>query len=60
MQATLDDSEKNGFTYGINPDSRHILLKGWRDQLAAMQKDVPKAAAKPGGPTGDAKPAPSR
>jgi hypothetical protein len=45
MASALDESEKAGFTYGINPDSRHILLKGWRDQLAAAQKDVPAPPA---------------
>jgi hypothetical protein len=66
MSKTLDDSETAGFTYGINPDSRHILLKGWRDQLQAMQKDVPKPPARPGSPgspgsngsPADSKPAP--
>jgi len=41
METTLDDSEKAGFTYGINPESRQLLLKGWREQLAGAQKDVP-------------------
>lgn len=45
MARTLDESETAGFTYGINPDSRHILLAGWRKQLAAAQKDVPAAPA---------------
>ena len=45
MAATLDDSETKGFTFGINPDSRHVLLKGWRDQLASAQKDVPAPKA---------------
>jgi hypothetical protein len=43
MSQTLDDSEQAGFTFGINPDSRKILLKGWRDELAAAQKNVPSA-----------------
>ncbi len=47
MQTVLDDSENQGFTYGINPNSRHVLLKGWRDQLAAAQKDVPAPEAAP-------------
>lgn len=64
MASTLDESEKAGFTYGINPDSRHILLKGWRDQLAAAQKDLPAAPSAPATPSktpapvkSDAKPA---
>jgi hypothetical protein len=56
MAAALDESEKAGFTYGLNPDSRHILLRGWRDQLATMQKDVPQADAPPPAPA-PAKPA---
>lgn len=59
MAQTLDDSEQAGFTFGINPDSRHILLKGWRDELAAAQKNVPvMPAAKPASTNaGDTKPA---
>jgi hypothetical protein len=41
METTLDESEKAGFTYGINPESRQVLLKGWREQLSGVQKDVP-------------------
>jgi uncharacterized coiled-coil protein SlyX len=44
MAGTLDASEEAGFTYGINPDSRHVLLAGWREQLASAQTDVPTAA----------------
>lgn len=47
MAAVLDESEKAGFTYGINPDSRHVLLRGWREQLAGAQKDVPQVEAPP-------------
>ncbi|HTF87484.1 MAG TPA: hypothetical protein VK843_03670 [Planctomycetota bacterium] len=38
----LDDSEQKGFTFGINPDSRVVLLGGWRSYLAGVQKDAPK------------------
>lgn len=41
MLGTLDESEKAGFTFGINPESRIVLLRGWRDALAAAQRDVP-------------------
>jgi hypothetical protein len=61
MAAVLDESEKAGFTYGLNPDSRHILLKGWREQLATVQKDVPVAevpVAPPVPAKTSAKPAP--
>ncbi len=49
MQATLDESEKSGFTFGINPESRHALLRGWRSQLEAAgseAKATPKVVAK--------------
>jgi hypothetical protein len=42
MARTLDESEQAGFTYGVNPESRSILLRGWRDQLASWQKNLPK------------------
>jgi len=41
MLATLDASEKAGFTFGINPESRVLLLTGWRAALDAAQRDVP-------------------
>jgi uncharacterized coiled-coil protein SlyX len=41
MSGTLDASEQAGFTYGINPESRTLLLAGWRDQLAELQKGLP-------------------
>jgi len=46
MERTLESSEEAGFTYGINPDSRHILLAGWRATLATMQADLPGAKSK--------------
>lgn len=45
MQATLDASEAAGFTYGINPESRHVLLAGWRAKLAAEQRPLVAAPA---------------
>lgn len=54
MAATLDESERLGFTFGINPDSRHTLLRGWREQLTVAQQPVAPAtpptieAPKPG------------
>jgi hypothetical protein len=51
MAAVLDEAERAGFTYGINADSRHILLRGWRDQLAVAQKDVPTIETPPVVPT---------
>ena len=45
MVDTLQSSETAGFVYGINPDSRHVLLKGWREQLLAAQQALPAAPA---------------
>ena len=47
MQDVLDASEKAGFTFGINPDSRILLLAGWHEALAAAQKDLPLPPAAP-------------
>lgn len=44
MAETLDASEQAGFTAGINFESRHLLLRGWREQLAAAQKNLPVIA----------------
>jgi septal ring factor EnvC (AmiA/AmiB activator) len=41
MAAVLDESEKQGFTYGINAGSREVLLAGWRNQLGSLQEGVP-------------------
>lgn len=47
MLDTLDASEKAGFTFGINPESRILLLQGWRESLAAAQKDLPLPVTPP-------------
>jgi N-acetylmuramic acid 6-phosphate (MurNAc-6-P) etherase len=52
MLQTLDASEKAGFTFGINPESRIVLLSGWREALNAAQRDLP---ALPSGPAPGAK-----
>ena len=57
MAEALDKSEREGFTFGINPDSRHTLLRGWREQLAVAQTDVPEVEAPA---PGAAKPPPPR
>ena len=43
MVEVLDAAEKAGFTFGINPESREILLKGWREELDTLQQGVPTA-----------------
>ena len=47
LHEALAASEAAGFTAGINPNSREILLAGWREQLSTMQKDVPALPATP-------------
>lgn len=41
MLSTLDRSEAEGFTAGINYRSREVLLAGWRSQLRETKKDLP-------------------
>lgn len=55
MAETLDASEKAGFTAGINPDSRHILLQGWREQLNQLQQELPPLSPAPSGAKAGAK-----
>lgn len=37
----LRDAEKKGFTFGINPDSRVVLLQGFQTFCEGLQKNVP-------------------
>jgi uncharacterized protein YlxW (UPF0749 family) len=50
MATALDESEQAGFTAGINPNSRTILLNGWRVQLTTLQTDVPTVVKKADAP----------
>jgi hypothetical protein len=47
MAEVLDESEKQGFTYGINAGSREVLLAGWRAQLEKLQAGVPEPLPAP-------------
>ncbi|MFT5286148.1 MAG: hypothetical protein ACI8TQ_002316 [Planctomycetota bacterium] len=47
LSKALTASETAGFTFGINPKSRELLLAGWRKQLDTAQKNVPGSASKP-------------
>ena len=47
LTKALAASESAGFTFGINPKSRELLLAGWRKQLDAVQKNVPGTPSKP-------------
>jgi HAMP domain-containing protein len=46
----LDAAEKAGFTFGINPESRELLLKGWREELDTLQQGVPTPLPAPKDP----------
>jgi hypothetical protein len=37
----IKDAEKKGFTFGINPDSRVVLLQGFQSFCEGLQKNVP-------------------
>ena len=52
LTAALDRAEEQGFTKGINFESRVTLLDGWRAALRATQKDLPKGAAPAAGSEG--------
>lgn len=43
LDAMLKDSEAKGFTFGINPDSRIVMLHGFADFTTTLQTDVPTA-----------------
>jgi septal ring factor EnvC (AmiA/AmiB activator) len=45
LSQVLADSEKKGFTYGINPDSRIVLLQGLNSFVDALQTNLPVAKA---------------
>lgn len=53
LASTLDQSEKEGFTYGINPESRQTLLRGLHEVASTAQANVPgvkkAAGSKPNG-----------
>ena len=42
LDAVLDDSQAKGFTYGINPDSRIVMLQGFHEFTAALKTNAPK------------------
>lgn len=46
MAETLDRSEAQGFTAGINYQSRETLLSGWRAYLARVEKVAPPARSR--------------
>lgn len=44
LQAVLDDSRVKGFTYGINPDSRTVLLQGFHEFAESIKTELPGQA----------------
>jgi hypothetical protein len=43
LDVVLKDSDAKGFTFGINPDSRIVMLHGFADFTTTLQTDVPTA-----------------
>lgn len=42
LQQALEESREKGFTYGINPDSRIVLLTGFGQFTSTLQANVPE------------------
>ncbi len=49
LESALSKSEDQGFTAGINPGSREVLLKGLRAQAEAMQTGASDDDEEPAG-----------
>lgn len=43
LAEVLEESRAKGFTYGINPDSRVVMLAGFGEFLRGLQSNVPAA-----------------
>jgi len=43
LDAALKDSDAKGFSFGINPDSRIVMLHGFAEFTTTLQTDVPTA-----------------
>ena len=51
LQDSLAESQEKGFTYGINPESRVVLLAGFQQFAGTLQSEVPgQAPAEPAEP----------
>ena len=48
LAEALNDAEKKGFTFGINPDSRIALLQGLHEFCDSLHRNVPGAKEKAG------------
>jgi hypothetical protein len=53
LQGVLEDSREKGFTYGINPDSRIVMLDGLHDFTETIKAEALKPEPDP--KAGDAK-----
>jgi hypothetical protein len=47
LARALNEADEQGFTYGINPESRKVLLAGMREAATAAQQGVPGAPVVP-------------
>ncbi len=47
LQESLADSEVKGFTWGINPDSRIVMLAGFNQFVTTLQTSVPGQSPAP-------------
>lgn len=47
LTKTLTESQEKGFTFGINPESREVLLAGFRSFASGLQEGVPAAPKAP-------------
>ena len=41
LRDALSESEEKGFTFGINPESREVMLAGLRSFIDAVQQELP-------------------
>ena len=41
LRDALTESEEKGFTFGINPESREVMLAGLRSFIDAVQQELP-------------------
>ena len=46
LQKVLADAEQKGFTFGINPESREVLLAGFNSFAEVLQSELPGADVK--------------
>jgi hypothetical protein len=50
FETVLEDSRAKGFTFGINPESREVLLTGFHELAQSLKTGVPAPAVQPAPP----------